>query len=159
LAVQGHGYFSLVVPAVIAMLVLAVAAFVARLATVDRRRDHHLEPGRAWRLWAGASALLVLIHFSQETIEGLLSSGHPPGLGGGVGNGGWIAALLSVAIGGLIALLLRGAAAIEHAAAKVPHPHRGPSRPRAGVPAHDPRLPIDPVARHLAGRGPPLACS
>ena len=52
------------------------------------------------------------IYTLQETIEGSLSPGHPGGTIGVYGNGGWTAVFLSLAIGALIALLLRGSQAV-----------------------------------------------
>jgi hypothetical protein len=158
LAAQGHGYFSLVVPAVIALVGLAAVGLAVRLTTAPS--THESQPAASTaRLWMAASALLVLVHFSQETLEGLFADGHPSGLGGTIAHGGWIAVLLSVAIGGIIALLLRGAAAVEQSGREAPGTHPGP--PLLGLPATGLgiRLPIDPVSRHQAGRGPPITCS
>jgi hypothetical protein len=66
---------------------------------------------RAW-LVAGVVALLVL-HASQELLEGALIADHPGGLAGVVGNGGWLAIPLSLAFGTLAALVLRVARVIE----------------------------------------------
>jgi hypothetical protein len=158
LAIQGHAYFSLLVPVLIAVLALAIAGFAARVATAASGRDRPAEAApRIGRLWAGASALLALIHFSQEWLEGILEPGHPSGLGGLLGHGGWIAIGLAIAIGGIVAMLQRGAAAaIEQAGRGAPRLRR--ERPHPGAPALEfgERIPIDPLARHLAGRGPPL---
>jgi hypothetical protein len=120
LAMQGHGYLALATPVIAGLVVLAAAAFASRLAGAYTRGEG--EPGAApplRRLWAFASALLVLVFSCQEWIEGQLATGHPAGVAAVFGHGGWIAIPLAIAIGLLIALLLRGAqAAIAIAASR-----------------------------------------
>jgi hypothetical protein len=101
-----------------------------------------------WRL---TTVALLAIFALQESVEVAVS-------GDAVDGGAWFALPLAVAIGGLIALLLRGARAVE----------RGirPWSPVAFVPAPTPTFavpppacvrPLAPLARLLAGRAPPLA--
>jgi hypothetical protein len=108
------------------------------------------------RTWLAAGASLSAIYVAQEITEGMLSDGHPPGLAGVVGSGGWTAFLLAFAVGAVIAFALRGADAIVLRASR----DGGGPRPRCDFifdppRARDPR-PLDAVARNLAGRGPPL---
>jgi hypothetical protein len=120
LAVQGHGYLALATPLIAGLVVLAAAAFASRLAGAYARGegDAGASPS-VRRLWAFASALLVLVFSIQEWIEGQLATGHPAGVGAVFGHGGWIAVPLAMAIGLVIALLLRGAEqAIAIAAAR-----------------------------------------
>ena len=158
LAVQGHAYLSPAVPAVIVLLVLAIASFAARLATAGPRRDSRADVPRIGRVWAGASALLLLVHGAQEWLEGVFEHGHPAGLGGVLGHGGALAIALAIVVGGLIAVLLRGAeAAIRHADGVPPRLRPRPPRVTGPTVALARRVPVDPLAGHLAGRGPPLA--
>ena len=55
-------------------------------------------------LWGSISVSLILIYAGQEFCEGMLESGHPAGLAGVLGGGGWLAVPLAVALGGLVAL-------------------------------------------------------
>jgi hypothetical protein len=122
-------------PLVAVALALAVGSWIGQRAAT-------------WRL---TTVLLLAIFATQESFE-LAVTGNP------VDRGAWVALPLAVAIGGLIALLLRGARAVE----------RGirPWSPVALVPATTPAFtvpaaasvrPLAPLARLLAGRAPPLA--
>lgn len=102
LASQGHGYLGWLVPVVVGGAVLGFALWLGRIAAgaVAAR-------GSRQRVWAGAAAALISVYVLQESIEGLLAPGHPHGLAGVFGHGGWIALPLAVAIGGLITLAHR----------------------------------------------------
>lgn len=118
LAVQGHGYLHMLAPVLAGTLVLAAAAFAARLAGAFARGERDgSPPPKTGRIWALASALLVAVYSLQESLEGELAAGHPSGLAALFGHGGWLAAPLAVAIGLLIALALRGAASAIASAA------------------------------------------
>ena len=68
-------------------------------------------------LWLSATLALVLIYASQEFLEGLFAAGHPAGLQGIFGDGGWLSLPAAAAVGIVLALLVRGGrAAIELAA-------------------------------------------
>src|SRR3954451_21218418 len=82
LSLQGHGYLRLATPLIAGLVVLAAAAFAARLMRAyaaghgDERR-----PLPSTRLmWPLASALLVAVYSTQEWLEGGLAAGHPGGL-------------------------------------------------------------------------------
>ena len=106
--------------------------------------------------WAAASSILAAAYVVQESLEVLLHFGHPGGLASVLGEGGWTAFLLAVAVGALIALLLRGASAAIVLAARRrrARPRRWPAR-REGRPRSVPASAHAPLARHLAGRAPP----
>ncbi|MDX6643119.1 MAG: hypothetical protein QOD76_1081 [Solirubrobacteraceae bacterium] len=154
-AAQGHAYLTSVTTVLAALLVVAVATFIARLARGARAAPAASlhSPGR---LWAALAIAVLTIFVLQESAEGLLSSGHPAGLDGVFGHGGWLALPLAAAVGALIALALGGAAA---SAAPVPGWTRSAHWPIDAIP----RRPVlfraqvrrDPLARHMAGRGPP----
>lgn len=156
LAGQGHAYLSIAVPAVAVLMGVAAGSLIVRLLGACRSPATSPEARRPRRLWALSSLSLLLIYGFQEWLEGLLEPGHPAGILGIFGHGGWTAALLAIAFGGLVALLSRGAiAAIELVS-------RGRRRsvPRA-IDLSAPALPLlrfmpDPIAGHLAGRGPPI---
>jgi hypothetical protein len=156
LAESGHQYLGFVLPFVGVGLALACAHF----AMVIARRGQPggtLTPPSLRTTWIAASATILLAYATQEGVEGTLALGHPAGVAGIFGAGGWIAVPLSLAVGAAVALLLRGATvAIARAAARSRlRPSRLPVRPR--------RLPLlpeipagDPLARHLSGRAPPV---
>jgi hypothetical protein len=161
LSLQGHGYLRLATPLIAGLVVLAAAAFAARVMRAYAAGDGD-EPGplpSTRRMWLLASALLIAVYSTQEWLEGALASGHPGGLAAPYSHGGWMAVPLALLIGFLIALALRGAAAAIAVAAA-----RG--RARLGRLATAPLLssvsrsvwsaPAQaPLARRLAPRAPP----
>ena len=102
LSEQGHAYLSSMTPWVVFLCAAALGAFLGRLA-------------RAWRLgeaeehsaasplvvWVAAAAGLIALYTGQELLEGLLASGHPPGLIGVFGDGGWWALPAALFVGGV----------------------------------------------------------
>ncbi len=155
LAKEGHGYLSSLAPALIVVVVLSLAGYCLRLAS--GRGDGRAS--RMSRLWPAMSGLLLSAYVVQETLEGLLASGHPGGLAGIVGGGGWLALPLSLIAGLLISLALRGAA-------RAPELLRRRERLRAPA-APAPLVvrlaaPIVPrlrrTRRRPAARGPPVIC-
>ena len=154
LSATGHGYLKGVTPLLVGVLVLALANFAVRL--LLRSAEPKLPSLR--RMWAVITLVLVTIYVCQEWIEGMVASGHPAGVAGVLGEGGWVAVPLAIGIGLLIALALRGAErAIALAAAPRP---RSWLRPRPGVALVAPSVwrPSrgGTLARRLAPRGPPL---
>ena len=158
LAAQGHAYLSWLGPLVAAVLAVVCGGFIASVASGVRRDEP--APLRSGCVWVLSTTALTVIFVVQETLEGMLATGHPSGVAAVLANGGWTAALFAVAIGGVIALLLRGARAVRAAAARVLRPTlpaavaplvslaaiSAPAAPRPAV-----------LARHLAGRAPPLS--
>jgi hypothetical protein len=158
LASQGHRYLStVVVPLLIGLLTLALAGVLLRTLGPggDRRR------ASIPHTWLLCTAALIAMYVVQELAEGALAAGHPGGLAGVVGHGGWIAAPLAVAVGGLVALALTAAGAAEASGAgagvSIELRFAWPAAWRPAA-APDPARPAPVLARHLAGRGPPLLC-
>jgi hypothetical protein len=156
LAGQGHAYLTPVLVLVALTLALAVARMLAR---VSRGEPHgrHRSPTLA-RAWAAASTWLIGLYCLQESLEALLDSGHPAGVAGVLGGGGWVAIPISLVVGLLIAVALRGADAALGLEASPVARQRHPAPAvlfLARVSWSRPRLNV--AARHLAGRGPPLA--
>ena len=155
LASHGHSYLDSATPAVLLLLTVSLGAFLARLA-----RGGGPYGGRRlgfWRLWLLASLALLAIYTSQELIEGALTPGHPSGLDGVFGTGGWTAVPLAGLFGALVALLLRGAEAVlARVAARgslgLAAPVRQQIRPGREVLVRV----RGGLARHLAGRAPPV---
>lgn len=154
-AAQGHGYVE-VGGAIVGILL--VAAFAQLLSAVARRRRPSGRTGTWLRLWGTATSVLIFVYGAQELTEGMLSPGHPGGLAGVIGQGGWVAVPLALALGALVAALLRGAEAIL---TRFAVSRRAPREraPRATLP----RAPLAVLARPVAalagpgaGRAPPL---
>jgi len=150
----GHGYMtSLLAP--IAVLVLA-----GTLATLIRGTEGaSAEPSPLGRRIGLFAAALLAIYLGQESVEALMTVGHPAGTAM-LANGGWIVLPLALAIGSLAALLARALEAFEQIVALV---HASRSRSRApsvrgrALPARGPRLASNPLAFGLARRPPPPA--
>jgi hypothetical protein len=155
LSEQGHGYLPLVMGVGVFLVGLAAAQLMR---AVGRARHVGVAEGAAPGFLAAwlLSALALLVIFAlQESLEGALSGGHPAGLAALTAHGGLVAIPLAVAVGALVALALRGACAAVAAAARARR--RVVDRPlpvrrvdHVGPPAGSP------LARHLAGRAPPL---
>ena len=155
----GHSYLHSVVPWLVLLLALAVGGFLRAL---GRAFAGHTSPARftlsLTALWLACSAALVAIFACQEFLEGLFATGHPAGLAGIFGYGGWwsIPAALSSAW-----CWRRCCTALGGSSRKVAHrrarpylvvvgPVLRPARPRDAVvvcPA--------PLVSGWSGRGPP----
>jgi hypothetical protein len=159
LGLQAHAYLALIFPLAVVLVAVAVLAFGVSMLRAHRamRGEPGLPTGLA--LWARSSCILLGVYGLQEWLEGELGHGHPSGIGAIVGRGGWWAVPLAIALGALVAWLLKGAAsAIELVANRSRTPRRfvrssAPSRHKR--PSQKPA--IDVLASFLAGRGPPLA--
>lgn len=150
LADQGHAYLGAAVPWLVIVTAAGLAAFVTRLArSADSPRR------RFGSVWGTTSAGLLAIYVLQELLEGLFATGHPGGLAGVFGHGGWWSVPAAVAVAFVMACLLRVTETLVRLVAR-----RRPARvrttsavlrPRAGT---RPRL--SPLASAAAGRAPPL---
>jgi hypothetical protein len=159
LAESGHSYLHSLTPWIVLLCTLGIGGFLRRLALAWREGETSRSAPRrsTLRLWLVASFALVLVYAGQETLEGLLASGHAGGLAGIFGDGGLWAVPAALVVGAALALLVRGGeAAIVFVARLARHPSparwRGPStRPPAPVfIAH-----ASPLARCAPGRAPP----
>jgi hypothetical protein len=155
LADQGHSYLPLIGVLVVLLLVIVLVRLGRALTAALRGITVDPRPPRFGRLWAYSSSALMAVYCIQEGVEGHLSAGHPGGLLGIFGNGGWTAILLALAFGALIAALLHAVDATVRVLAQRP---LAKPRPR---PAGDP-LPVrcllpspDVLALNLAARAPP----
>lgn len=127
LAAQGHGYLITLGPLLVGALLPVLAGAIRRAA-----RGSGSAAPRFGRLWAGTSLALVAAYVAQESIEGALAAGHPDGIAGVFGHGGWLAVPLAVCVGLAIALLMRGAGAAGQLV--------GSRRPWRALPVAPPRL-------------------
>jgi hypothetical protein len=146
---HAHAYLAPVGTVVVGLLLLALAAALARIA-----RGRVDEAPRLRRLWPGTSASLVAVYCVQESIERLIAHGESP-----LARGGWVAIPLAVVIGLAVALIARGAAAATEVAAAE---RRAPALAIEPAPFDVLLRPWSPRrsragARPAAARGPPLA--
>jgi hypothetical protein len=158
LAAQGHAYLTSLTPVFVLTAALAAAELLTRFARAWHGGDGS---GRRTPLPAVALAVamsLVLIYVGQELLEGLFATGHPSGLMGVFGNGGWLSVPVALVLGIAIALLLRGAeAAIARIARACSAPRdRCASAPRPPSPLTVFLPPRSPFASAAPGRAPPL---
>lgn len=101
---QGHSYLHSVVPWLVLLVAIATGAF---LRAVGRAFGGDCAVSR-WTvsfaaLWLLCWACLVAIYVIQESLEGLLATGHPGGLVGIFGYGGWWAIPVAAAVGLVLA--------------------------------------------------------
>ena len=157
LAEQGHSYLPLVEALAIVMVVAALVRFLFSLAKARRGVVDEGAPGSFARMWLGASAALAVVYMFQEGFEGTFDAGHPAGLIGIFGHGGWTALLFSLLIGAAIAALTRLAyQAIELVARKAARrPRRARARLSWAALPTPPGRRLDVLAWNLAGRAPP----
>lgn len=160
LSAQGHSYLHSVVPWIILLVALTVGFFVRALG-----RAFHGQASLSGytvsfsALWVLCAAALVGIYMTQEFLEGLLATGHPGGLVGIFGYGGWWAIPVALAVGLVLAAIFHGARWVLREVAE----RRGGSlrlaHGRATLPC-GPRgisaLRLAPLAAGWSDRGPPL---
>jgi hypothetical protein len=157
---QGHSYLDtaapLLVAAAVALLVVSVLVpATLRLAPVLARDICATE--RA----AGYAAALLLVYFTQELTEGLLAGGHPAGVAGVLGAGGWLALPLAMALGALASIargwLYRAERSLATALARPGLPRAQRRAPAPALAPARPALSSLGLRFGLARRPPPLA--
>jgi hypothetical protein len=158
LAAQGHSYLASFAPWLVLLLCLATGSFLARIAQALATGRPTARRRSFGAVWAVSSGLLIAIYAVQEFLEGLVAAGHPAGLAGILGHGGWWAGVAAVAVGAVIALLLQVATVVVDAFARAATNRRRarlllvPLRAAASASVVRPR----PLATARAGRAPPL---
>lgn len=153
LAAQGHAYLGSLVPWIVMLVAAGLGSFVARLARASRPDGNRVRP--FIRVWATTGSGLVAIYAVQELLEGLLAQGHPTGVAGIFGHGGWWSIPAAAAVSFGIALLLRvahGLVRLAGGAASSTGGRRSLTRRRPAVVL----LTLSrPLASAAAGRAPP----
>jgi hypothetical protein len=149
-----HAYIPFASGLVVLLFALAAGELALRVAGARDEGMGEAAPRAFWVAWLASSAGLAAIFTGQELAEAVLSGGPVvfPLAGGGL----W-ALPLALALGALVALFLRLAGVAVSAALR----RRTGRAPRPGVVAKPHWRPAPPIgsvlARHLAGRAPPLA--
>jgi hypothetical protein len=154
----GHSYLHSLVPWIVLLVGVAAGVFLVALgrACAGQRSLPRFAVSFAG-LWLACSVCLVAIFGCQEFLEGLFATGHPAGLAGIFGYGGWWAVPVAVCIGFVLAALFHGARWFLEAVARR-HAAAGVARLRVW-PAQRPGdvwlAPLAPLADGWSGRGPP----
>ena len=156
---QGHLYLHSLAPWLAVAVAIAIGAFLQALGRAlggQCSRSRYTVSFTA--LWLICAAALVATYASQELLEGLLATGHPAGLVGVFGYGGWWSVPAALAVGLVLAAAFHGArwALQEVAERRSAKPRSRRSRvavPRPPYFALAPRL--SPLADGWSGRGPP----
>ena len=155
---QGHSYLHSLVPWIVLLIGLAVGAFVSALGrAMTGQRSAPRFGISLLGLWLTCSLCLVAIYAAQELLEGMFLTGHPAGLVGIFGYGGWWAIPASVCVGLVLAALLHGARWVldEVSARWAPPPVRRRLTGRGLRPAGVALPRLAPLAAGWCGRGPP----
>ena len=157
LAYSGHGYLSAVAGVLGLLIAVALAGGVLRAARARPRQS--TISVRARTVWPRATAALLVIYTSQELVEGMLSPGHPAGLPGVLGGGGWLVVPLAALGGAAVTACVQVARLAERSRPGIVLPPVWHVLGAAAVPrfAAEPRaFPSGRLlASNLAGRGPP----
>ncbi len=157
---QGHSYLHSVAPWIAVALAGAVGVFLSALGRAMNGQTSAPRYGLSLAaLWMVCAASLVAIYSGQEFLEGLLATGHPAGLVGIFGYGGWWAIPAALCVGLVLATILHGARwVLREVATRSARTAPSPSSPPAALPhpagISAPRL--APLALGWCDRGPPL---
>jgi hypothetical protein len=156
---QGHLYLHSLAPWLAVAVAIAIGAFLQALGrALGGQRSLPRYTLSFTAMWLICAAALVAIYASQELLEGVLATGHPAGLVGVFGYGGWWSVPAALAVGLVLAAAFHGARWALHEVAE-----RRSARPRTRqAQAPVPRPPfcvpaprLAPLADGWSDRGPP----
>jgi hypothetical protein len=159
LARQGHAYLHSVVPWIVVLIAVAAGGFLWALGrALSRQRTLPRYTLSLAGLWVVCAGCLIAIYVTQELLEGMLATGHPAGIAGIFGYGGWWSIPVAVCVGLVLATIFHGARWVLDEVAR----RRSVRVIRRAVPTTfsplwsdvpGPRL--APLAAGWSGRGPP----
>jgi len=155
---SGHSYLHSAVPWIVLLIGVAVGAFLWALgAALEGQRSAPRYTLSLAGLWVVCSTCLIAIFATQEFLEGLLATGHPTGMVGIFGYGGWWSIPAALCVGLVLAAVLHGARwVLDEVAQRRSLRPSVPARPVALPRRSDVLLPrISPLAEGWSGRGPP----
>jgi hypothetical protein len=158
---QGHSYLHSVVPWIVLLIAVSAGILLRALGRAFGGRGSVPRYTLSFTaLWLLCAASLVAIYASQEFLEGLFATGHPGGLVGIFGYGGWWALPAALAVGLVLAAIFHGFQWALRQAGKRPR-RMAPARARVIVHIRRavvvPRL--APLANGWSDRGPPVGTS
>jgi hypothetical protein len=156
---QGHAYLHSVVPWIVLLVGVALGGFLWVLGrALGGQRSASRYTLSLTALWLVCSLCLVAIYVTQESLEGLFATGHPEGLVGIFGYGGWWAIPAALCVGLVLAAVFHGARWVldeisqrREGVACTPARRRRPER----LPLDVLRPRLSPLAEGWSGRGPP----
>jgi hypothetical protein len=159
LQAQGHSYLHSVVPWIVLLIAISIGALLRALGrsfggqcSLPRYTVSFVG------LWLLCAACLVVIYTSQEFLEGVFATGHPGGLAGIYGYGGWWSIPAALAVGLVLAAIFHSARWVLREVARRHRQGIPPRRRRSPAPSplHDVLIPLPvPMADGWSGRGPP----
>jgi hypothetical protein len=159
LQAQGHSYLHSVVPWLVLLLAISAGVFLRALGRALGGQCSLQRCSISFAgLWLLCGACLVAIYVSQEFLEGLFATGHPAGLAGIFGYGGWWSIPAAFAVGLVLAAAFHGAQWVlgEVASRCACHPaQRSHWNTSARVPRDVRPVRLAPLAGGWSGRGPP----
>jgi hypothetical protein len=153
----GHSYLHSLVPWLVGALAIAIGVFLQALGRAFAGQTSARRYGASLLgLWLTCSLALIAIFICQEFLEGVFLTGHPAGLAGIFGFGGWWAIPASLCIGLVLAALFHGARWLLH---EVAHRRAPAQRTWTERPPRHPAVvllsPRPPLLSGCSGRGPP----
>jgi hypothetical protein len=155
----GHSYLHSVVPWIVLLIALVAGGFLYALGRAFAGQTSGPRFSLSFStLWLTCSATLVAIYAGQELLEGFIATGHPAGLVGVFGYGGWWSIPVAACVGLVLAAVFHGARwVLEEVAQRYAR-----VRSRPAVRAASTRRPCDvlvprlaPLAEGWSDRGPP----
>jgi hypothetical protein len=157
LQAPGHSYLPSVVPWIVLLIALSLGMFLRAL---GRALGGHRSLPRYTlsftALWLVCAACLVAIYVTQEFLEGLFATGHPSGLIGIFGYGGWWSIPAALAVGLVLSAVFHGARwVLREFAERRCHEIAAPGVLVAKAPRVVLLPRLSPLAEGWSGRGPP----
>jgi hypothetical protein len=156
---QGHSYLHSLAPWIMLLVALAAGVFLRALGRALGGQCSVTRYSVSFAgLWLLCTVSLVAIYVCQELLEGIFAAGHPAGLVGVFGYGGWWALPAAGCLGLVLAAAFHGARWVLH---EVIRRHARPlgnrmRTPMARLRIEDLFLPTRaPLAGGWSGRGPP----
>ena len=157
---QGHSYLHSLAPWIVVLVALAIGTFLCALGRAfsgQRSLPRYTVSFAA--LWLICSTCLVGIYVGQELLEGVLATGHPLGLAGVFGYGGWWSLPAAACVGLVLTAVFHSARWVLHEVAR-----RRACVAQDGAPVlvgvlrpRDAFIPRPaPLAAGASGRGPPV---
>jgi hypothetical protein len=135
----GHSYLHSVVPRIVLLVAVAAGGFLGALGrAVARQRSLGRYTTSLLGLWLACTACLIAIFATQEFLEGLVATGHPAGVAGIFGYGGWWSIPAALCIGLVLAALFtaRCGCSTKSRDATRDHSHTSrPASPRRSLPS------------------------
>jgi hypothetical protein len=154
----GHSYLHSAVPWLILLLALAAGRFLRALGRAFSQQTTAKRYSVSFvALWVMCTGALVAIFATQELLEGVFSSGHPGGLSGIFGYGGWWALPSAACVGLVVTACFHGARWLVEAVACRAAPEAATPRlePIAARSPQSFRLTPAPLLSGWSTRGPP----